>query len=317
MVQYRPRKTYVTDYDLSELIKSDRCFENSRGEFVVPCPICKARKDEETPGRDYGKLKKERKLNIEPTLTCGFCFVCNSTFLTKDRLARLKMPTVDSPLVIEEPEFISIPYTRPDPHNEESHKYLIERCPQLYKDADLSAMGFYCSNEKIVIVFKLNGDSYYYQLRYVDPEKSNNGIKYYMPVTGASGKPLYFAGGTYNPYCPTILVEGVFTALVEKLLLPGFNVVAVLGHYLTDFQLNQLKSLGMFNQVWVHMDEVRMSWDLKKSVPYPLSRNFKVLPNYSETLDSEEIIRKGMLTPEAYRQYLLGFLVQPSRLVVA
>ena len=104
------------------------------------------------------------------------------------------------------------------------------------------------------------------------------------------------------------MVEGVFTALVEKLLLPDCNVVAVLGHYLTEFQAKWLASLGMFNQTWIHMDEPDMSWDLKKKLPKDFARQFKVMPNFSSKYDSEEIIRMKILTVEKYREFLLDIL---------
>ena len=295
------KREYITDYELVALLQQDAgSRETSRGEFVTVCPVCKARKEQEEPGRCYDK----RKLYIEPTMSCGFCFCCNTVFLDKSGLSKLKVKKEWTPLSIEGPEFISIPYNRPDMHDEKSHQYLIDRCPQLYSQYDLSSLGFYCVPDKVVIKFMLNGDNYYYQLRYLDPEKSNSGMKYYMPVTGSLGKPLYFAFGQYNPYQPTILVEGVFTALVEKMLLPNYNVVAVLGHYLTKFHLDMLTSLGVFSNLFIHMDTVDMSQALKRSIRQSF-KQAKVIRNFSNTLDSEELIRLGKVTPEYYRDYLL------------
>ncbi|MCQ2209140.1 MAG: hypothetical protein MJZ34_02500 [Paludibacteraceae bacterium] len=301
-------KRYNTDYDLSDLALEGK--ESARGEFITVCPICQANKEAAEPGRIYDK----RKLYIDPTMSVGHCFVCETVFLDKTGLSKLKMQKTWVNLSVDEPEFISVPYTRPDQKNVESLNYLINRCPQLYRDLDFNKMGFCCSNEKVVIKFILKGQNYYYQLRYVNPEKSNNGVKYYMPVTGDLGKPLYFAGGSYNSFAPTILVEGVFTALVEKLLLPQVNVVAVLGHYLTPFQTSMLKSLGNFGPIYVHMDETKLSETLMRSMRRDF-KNLHVIANYSDKLDSEELIRYNKITPDDYRSYLMNEMSKANRVL--
>ena len=295
---------YVTDYNLVDLIEDQDAKLACNGEYMLVCPECKEEKENNDPKySDVPYTKK--KLYIDEGMSVGYCFRCCRVFLDKSGISRMKSNTSWSNIKIKESEMIYLPYNRIPPEDKESDDYLINRCPQLYRNIDLKLFGIIPTKRKLVIKFMMNKNNYYYQLRFLYPDEDNEGNRYYSPYTGDLGKPIYYALGKFNPSNPTILVEGVFTAISEKLLVgPDVNVVAILGHSLTKYQLNMLQSNGQFNTVYVHMDETKLSNDLAKKLrsTYP---DVRVIPSLFNGLDTEEIIRLGKMTPLEYHNYLM------------
>ena len=299
------------EYDLSDLIDLQDEKINSHGEYEITCPLCKDEKesfDEKYIDKEYTK----RKLHIDPSMSVGYCHRCGTAFFDKSGISVMKHGSKWKNLRISEPEFICIPYKREPKLDESSSNYLLNRCPQLYSKIDLKEYGILPIYRKLVIKFDLNGEDFFYQLRYQYPDEDNEGNRYYTPVTGNLGKPLYFALGKFNPANPTIIVEGVFTAISEKLLAgPNINVIAILGHAITNFQMNMLNSLGQFGPLFIHMDETSLSIEILKTIKsyYPSARVIPTL-NYKneegKLMDTEEIIRYGKMTPYEYHNYLLN-----------
>lgn len=297
------------DYDLSDLILEQSEKRDSKGEYLCTCPICKAEKDLEEKYEISGYNK--RKLYIDPSMSIGFCQRCKTTFIDKTGISRMKVNNSWKNIQIAEPQFISIPYNREPKFDESASKYLLSRCPSLYSKIDLNQFGIIPTYRKLIIKFDLNGSNFYYQIRYQFPDEDNDGQRYYSPVTGEYGKPLYFALGKFNPAYPTILVEGVFTAITEKLIIgKEVNVIAILGHYVTNFQLRMLQNIGLMNDLFIHMDETELSFNIKKDLrhKYP---NAKVIPNLNfknnenKIMDSEELIRYNAISAYEYHNYLI------------
>ena len=289
---------YLTGYDLYDLVMQQTSKQLPSGEYLCICPECQSLK-----GYNYNKAK----LYITSDFTVGHCFVCENTFIAK------KDSTIVRPLdalSIANPTGLEIKYEGAPTISQESLAYLRARCPALYNDVDFQELGFLPIAKKIIIRFLLGIKEYYYQIRYLHPEE-NGGNRYYSPPVLESGKPIYITGGKFDASKPTVLVEGVFTALTEWLLLKGnANVLAMLGHTLSKFQLAFLQSLGCYGQLFVHMDTTAYSADflkkLKKSYP-----TANLIPSYSNSYDSEEIISKGILPVESYNRYLQSYM-QPQ-----
>jgi len=297
-------KNYITCYNLIDLIEDQSATLACNGEYMLVCPECKDEKERTDPKYlDTPYVKK--KLYIDEGMSVGYCFRCNGIFLDKSGISRMKSNRSWSKLTLHEGESIYLPYSRTPPLDEESNDYLINRCPQLYKDIDLKVFGIYPTSRKLVIKFLLRDFNYYYQLRFLYPDEDNEGNRYYSPYTGDLGKPIYYALGQFNPYLPTVLVEGVFTAISEKLVLgSSVNVVALLGHSITEFQINMLQSRGIFDKIYVHMDETGLSKSLARRLKGTFPR-LQVIPSLFDGLDSEEIIRDGKLSKIEYREYLM------------
>lgn len=197
----------------------------------------------------------------------GHCFVCESVFLNKSAKSLL-IKQAEKSIKINTFSTTSLLYLGEDEFDPLTKKYLISRCPPLYSDFDFHQYGFYCLEDKAVIKFYKGNKEYFYQIRYVNPTK-HGGHRYFIPsVEEEQGKPLYVTLGEYDPFKPTLLVEGIFTALVEKLLLLDYcNVLAVLGHSVSEYQLSMLKDWGQMNpQIFVHMDTIDYSKKVVKEL---------------------------------------------------
>lgn len=298
----KDRANYNSDYELIDLVKAQNA-KLTGEEYIVTCPICQLNK-----GQTYQKTK----LYIHNSLQYGHCFVCNTTFLNHSK-PNFK-PILQKKVQLDEFQWPTLAYIGQDNQDKAALGYLQQRCPQLYSDFDFHKYGFYCLPNKVIINFQKKQQKYFYQIRYIDLNQSN-GQRYYIPPV-SEGKPIYIALGQYDPFAPTMLVEGVFTALVEKLLLgKDFNVLAILGHSISKYQLFLLKQLGIMNKIYIHMDTMQYSNDVRKELRDNF-RNASVIPNWSEKLDSEELIREGHITVEHYRDFLLNNLQTRTSLCV-
>lgn len=294
---------FYSGYDLHDLAMLPTSKQIPSGEYVCICPECQSNK-----GYGYNKAK----LYITSDFAVGHCFVCEGTFLGK------KDSTIVKPLEnlsMAAPTSSDVQYVGQSILSADGLAYLHNRCPALYANVDFPSIGIIPLAKKIIIRFLLGIKEYYYQIRYMFPDE-HDGNRYFSPPILDSGKPIYIASGNFDANKPTILVEGVFTALAEYLTLNGTaNVLAMLGHTLSKFQISFLQSIGCYGQLFIHMDTTAYSADFAKKLKkhYPTA---KIIPSYSDKYDSEEIIAKGILPVESYRKYLASSMIDRKILVV-
>lgn len=288
--------TTITSYNLEELVKNDPHVRMTyNGEYLVVCPECRMEK-----GEGYEK----RKLQIDPTFTVGWCHRQGIAFVSSDNLSAMKNSKVTKLLSISNPEWISIPYNREVKEDEDAEKYLYSRSTY-YSNLNLISKGFLPVKNKIIVQFWINGENYFYQIRYTNPDRDNEGTRYYTPPT--PHKPFYLANGKdrkWDPFSYLFITEGVFSAFALSLVFPEHNVIAVLGSSITTFELDMLERFGVLNKVFISMDEARISRSIQERIrgKYKGSR---IIPSI-DAMDPEEML--NYLGKEEYRKYCESYM---------
>ncbi len=277
---------------------------SSTKNYRVVCPRCLERNNNNR--LDYTK----RHLSISGDLSQGYCFRCDGVF--KDKLSGLSGEVDTSYNVMDakliEHEINTKPFETAIPLEEceEGTNYIKDRNP--YYNITSNQFDLKCKSNKIFIPYKnLVGKVIYYQIRYLDPEKSPTKSKYYNPPV--EHKPIYIAphstGEIYwNPTNPSILVEGALTAIALKITVgDDVNVIGAMGKVLTSHHLTWLFSLGSFNNLFVMMDSIELSIPVSELLTKNRILN-QIIP--SEGQDAEEcLVAQGL---DTYRAYVMSYL---------
>lgn len=230
---------------LIELTYPAEDFVNEDSWVPVMCPVCK-----EIKGDDYSKLK----LYINPERNFGWCMVCHTKFYSNDEKGFVPRVNCFNSFEIDSVP-VDLDYSK---YSANGVAYLKKRNPyitkSLIKDAQLQ-----CKATKIVVPFFIKKDPVYYQIRYINPI---NEKKYFNPPI--EHKPLYTVN--YDIFKPTIFVEGVFDALAIYSVTRDFNVIAVLGSTITEYQYKVMRYLGGISRGFIFLDETRLSFELLRKL---------------------------------------------------
>jgi len=289
---------YVYSYDVEALIGDTQ--PNHRGQYKIVCPECK--KEKELEGNyNYSK----RKLYSSDPKLVAHCMRCNRTYITSNEISSTINNKINMRINLS-PEFSITPisYDRVAKLNEDSINYLLGRSKYYELDKMIDS-GFLPVKNKVIINFKLNGSSYFYQIRYMNPSEDSS--KYYTPE--CEWKPLYIAGGVFNGANPTVIVEGVFSAHGLHLALGSdFNVIATLGSSISSEQLSMLNYLGVANKIGIFMDTCDISSYIHRSIrsKYPYS---SIIPSISG-YDPEECL-EYFESLDDYKRYIVRSMYNP------
>lgn len=289
-VSHRGKTIYITDLEdlVSENYTRDEINRviKSGKEFVCICPLCKLRHKS-----DYSN----RKLYITRDYSVGHCFVCDNTF---QNINYNESKSVNNPdnfditldigsdgLSLPELDLSLLDILHSASSNPDSVNYLHNRNPYLNPDKyDLR----YTRN-KLVIPFRYSNNIIYYQIRFLDP--TNPRMKYYTP--GNSIKPFYIASDHWDSDRPTILTEGVFSAIGVDCTGIDANVIALLGNTITDYQFNLLAYLG-YTDIYCYLDKYELSNKLAQTLKCNHNVNSRLIPpvTYGSELDQEEELNR-------------------------
>lgn len=241
------------------------------------CPLCKEQKAIEG---DFNYEKRKLRVNDEGTF--GFCYRCNNKFYrySEKRIDRFFLRSYH---IKDEDNSIntSFLYNKLGYMDNECFQYLKNRNKFIDK-IFINKYGLVGESGKIIIPFFSKSKIIYYQIRFI---KSST-IKYFNPPTNI--KPVYCF--EYDPLKPSIFVEGVFDALAIMSVTNKYNVVAVMGLYLTDYQMKYINLMGGLRDVKVFLDDSEKS----KNLCYRLLRKGyrgKLSYIFSNGLDPEELLR--------------------------
>lgn len=274
-------KIYTQDL---KLLVEKKATGQTTSHHIVECPGC----------AEILKLVRY-KLYILKDFSVGYCHRCHSIFHNEESsavetaedkmtlinedgetLERFKLETIDTSY-----------YLGSSLESAEGIRYLADRYPELsvrYKE-----FGIRFRRNKVVIPFYYNDALIYYQIRYIKPVDDK---RYHSPPISA--KPLYIIRRPGSR--KYMIVEGVFGAIAASFKYPDVNIIAVLGSYLTNYQLWWLESLGP-TCVYLYMDdkdnnETMLDKLLKRS-PYLFNWN-NVQLLHSPNGDPEDDYKAGV-----------------------
>jgi hypothetical protein len=307
------KELYVTDLESIVEDNYDQAYINlihsnksAKTEFVCVCPLCRDRK---------GPQYSNRKLYITSDFSVGHCFVCDTAFVNLDNesptdkpiqeefdidtnfeVDGLTLPNIDLSLLLK---------LKPANESQDAIKYLYDRNPYIIPEKyDLR----YIKN-KLIIPFKIEGKDIFYQIRYLIP--FNPKMKYYTP---AYIKPFYIASDHWDPYRPTILTEGVFSAIGVDCTGINANIVALIGNCITKYQMSLLRYLG-FNDLYCYLDKIELSKKLMSNIRDVHGINAKFIPPVTSgsELDQEEELRR--IGPKRLQEHILNAIYyKPSNI---
>ena len=253
------------------------------------CPICKAEK--EASGRiNYEK----RNVEVYDNKT-AFCFRCHTKFAeeadkdvirTRDfefgeffNLVGINCEFLDRKREFADP--IGVNYVK------KRNNYIDDNFIKKYD--------VICEKNRVILPFYYMGSNFYYQIRFIKtlPDRP----KYFNPPIDK--KPIYC--WEYSPLKDTIVVEGVFDAfaLLSVIDLDRYNVVAIIGSFISDYQMGYINSLGGFKKVLIFMDDIGKSYDLAKRFRRKKYRGpIEIIRTFHDT-DPEELLnfygKKGFI----------------------
>ena len=237
---------------------SDEMIKEGKEHGYALCPICKEQKALEG-NPNYSK----RKVKVDEDGKFGFCFRCNTKFYRNQKQEYDKF-IIKQPMYYEYDEedgFLDCSYIEKKLGRMDKNcfDYLINR-NKFIDRSFISKYGLIGEDNKIIIPFYSQGKMIYYQIRFLKAET----LKYFNPPI--ENKPFYCY--QYNPFKPTIIVEGTFDAFAIMSVTNEFNVIAVLGLYITDYQYKYLKTLGGIYDILVMLDEgiksQKLCWNIIK-----------------------------------------------------
>lgn len=279
--------------------------------YRIVCPRCYER----------NRLKGEydyahTNLSVAKDFSFGKCFRCNAVFTDKYYGAASEY---DSKLLDLKDTHFEIESINTD-HLENYHdlsidtdaiKYIQNIRGNIYYNIHDNFASLKYSNNKLVIpYFNTDGNTFYYQYRYVDVSKSPTRSKYYNPPI--NNKPIYITPNLdgkilWNPMNPTILVEGAITAIACKQVVGNdVNVIGLMGKVITNYQLQFIKYLGIID-LYVMLDEYSLSDELSKTLSLNGLKN-SIIP--TDGKDAEELLIE--LGPDRYYTILDQYISKSS-----
>lgn len=258
-------------------------YVNSSGEYSIKCPFC----------RDEGYEKE--KLYIREDMKLGYCFKCTRAFsnvtdnitydirtpefTTSEQFSLVKLSDKNWTLDMYNNEF--------DDYDEIGYNYLINKrhkyMSELYK-----ALRFKFNNHNVVMPFYFHGELIYYQIRFTGPSK----IKYFFPPI--THKPIYSIEHGDNK--KLFVCEGIFDAISGMIMYPDRTPVAVLGSYVSDYQLEMIRTYCP-EDIIVFMDETSISKKVADKLITKLDySNISIRPSDGQDPEElfKELIKKGV-----------------------
>jgi len=280
---------HIVQLDLKALVDSAVSVKDSTAHFAISCPECVEHIYIPNGMDDY---ESKKRLYVKKDYSVGFCHRCHSKFFAQhmdpnDDEWRFTL-FYDSLEISEEELGIDISYYEGSSSKDPSGvEYLNSRYKQLGEI--YHSLGIRFRRDKVIVPFIWNDEVIYYQSRRY-PGRSTD--SYFSPPTPS--KPFY--------YCPLndpkidryIISEGVFDAIAVKQMFPDWNSIAVIGSYLTNFQIKLLFELSP-RRVLLYYDDV----DISKKMRERLLRYNPVL------LDDVKILTGKFKDPEL--DYVNGF----------
>ena len=261
-------------------------------ELQCTCPYCSAPVH---PGDStYDGAYMQKKLYIHRGFKVGFCFRCNTTYITSYLDLKYEIPSMikelgapslkDLSFKMLDPVFnLSLFKDLPDEIPDKWLDKLYDRNPytmNLYDELGFKYVPEKYGHEGVLIPFYWKGEMIYYQI-WQYPKQP----KYWCPPTHT--KSLYICGPIKKD---AILVEGVFDAVACRTLYPDKTPIAVLGCTVTHGQCLQLKSLFL-NSIVIRMDDSNKSYKVYNRIKNELEfTDLSVLE--SDGTDPEEELLK-------------------------
>lgn len=292
-------------YKVEDLGSLDQFKSNYKDQYICNCPFCK----------EEGHTKK--KLYILPNtpgeddFTTGYCFVCGRTYVHVTSKVDVNFKTPDFLKLGKKFEIIGFPEDAMwnldtfnnefDFYSRRGVEYLEKRNPYLH---DLwKPLGFKFYGDNVVMpFFGPTGDPIYYQIRFIDAKQKDD-IRYFFPPIKAKPPYILAPGLTDDRF---IIVEGVYDAIAAMIQSGGeYNVIAVLGSHISDYQINYIREFCMPKKILVWMDETSISMGIVQALKPILNyADISIIP--SSGADPEEVLnhrlRHGLkihwITPE-------------------
>lgn len=262
-------------YSIEGLIEEARIY----GRAV--CPIC--RQEKEALGIfNYEK----RNLQINETESFGFCFRCHTVFTDSSKKSFIKLKDFQSKAVFQI-DSLDCDFIFNKKNSNAGINFIKQRNPFI-DDTFILKYRLICEDNRVIIPFFYQGNCIYYQIRFIKvmPDKP----KYFNPVI--SHKPIYCFN--YNPRLDTIFVEGVFDAfaLMSVVDPSKYNIVALIGCYISDYQYYLLTVLGGIKKVIIFLDDINKSKDLAKRFRFKgYKGRIEIIKTYHD-IDPEELLNQ-------------------------
>lgn len=255
-------------------------FKDLVGTNPYVCPYCKSKHEIGEEGFYLDKNYNKRKLYLKDD-EVGFCVRCNNTFIND----------------IDKTQFRNFKFNiKTRKYNDfEVYKISDDSYPWNLKELtkeklnESKSRGEYIipndfgikltkkdGREGIYIPFRWFNEDIYYQIRFFDQITP----KYYMPPI--QSKPVYIPKIISED--KFIFVEGVFDALACLKLYPDYTPIAVLGSYLTTYQIELLGSRFLFKKGKIFFDETYISKKIKEAFE---SSNLSILDPELEIVESD------------------------------
>lgn len=258
------------------------------------CPVCKAEK--EAQGIiSYDK----RNLQIEEDKHFGFCFRCHTVFSDNSDKDVIRL----SDFSFKEPYKISTlncNFLLKKHSVEKGINYVKQRNPFI-TDEFIQKHRLICENNRIIIPFFYGNDMIYYQIRFIEVLEGKP--KYFNPII--DHKPVYCLN--FNPSKDTIVVEGIFDAFaLESVVdIKKYNIVAMIGCFVSDYQMFLFNQMGGLKKLIIFMDDINKSKDLAKRF---FRKGFKgpieIIKTYND-IDPEELLK--LLGKDRFLSYVENY----------
>jgi len=234
------------------------------------CPICKRKHEDGSDGYSLDPNYNKYKLNLKND-EIGRCVRCGSIFINETDF--IHFPKLGDNLTKFHDPIEVIKLGKCNLHTSE---LTIDRLKFKDRDKYLSPGQFgmkytkFFDRDAIFIPFNdyterdksLPPGNFYYQLRFLD----NESPKYYMPTI--ESKPLYI------PDCEAyrrksksaVLIEGIFDSTACTILYPDRIPIAVLGSYISNYQLFLLREYFYIEDMLIYFDYRSISEGVLNSV---------------------------------------------------
>lgn len=238
---------HISTYRLLDLVDQDEGKLETKSDYVVLCPYCRAFRG-----------KERRKLYITKDCSVGHCWCCDSVFHNPNEYTEVfKAPTFkseDNSISFE--EVYSVDMTSYNNASETSVKgvnYLSSR-PDIHIKDDYSKWGIKFTFNGAIYPITWNTDlpPVYYQIRYFEP---NGKHKYFMPPI--ANKPFAMIQKGTTDKC--IIVEGIYGGIALARANPETTVIAMLGKVLTEYHIWLFSQLNWISNYIVFLDETELS----------------------------------------------------------
>lgn len=249
----RAERVIITN--LTDIVTECGKTKSTQTHYICICPYCM-----ET------EQKTHWKLYIKKDYSVGFCFSCNSAFVSdknkdKNEIKKLYPICLERDFSKKKNQYLDIQpidlsvYDTAMDYLEEGVEYLSTR-PDNQLSIDYENYGLKFTPNGVILPIYTFGhleEIVFFQIRYFNTSLGN---KYFMPTITEKPIAVVHKGITNTAWC----VEGIFGAIALTRLFPQDTILAFLGKYLTDFHAWQLGAKqDWINEYIVFMDDTDLS----------------------------------------------------------